>query len=165
MSPLSNVLSTLWDQNNMQEDLSHEMCPHKTVSSHLSEYPLGGGGDCTTKLMYQSMNITVVKNGLTSVDVNMLEFLQVMDLGDSMRFIKFMILGWVYLIIIFALSLFLQWLKHALSIQCLCCEEAKVTYNIIKSTQPKIIKLINQRSTYCYCVNRTSRSHRAVSVV
>ena len=29
MSPLSDVLSRLSDEINMQEDLSHEMCPHK----------------------------------------------------------------------------------------------------------------------------------------
>ena len=29
MSPLSDVLSRLSDEINMQEDLSNEMCPHK----------------------------------------------------------------------------------------------------------------------------------------
>ena len=47
--------------------------------------PIRRRGRLYIELIYQSMNITVVKNGLTSVDVNMLEFLQVMDLGDSMR--------------------------------------------------------------------------------
>ena len=43
MSPLSDVLSPLSDEINMQEDLSHEMCPHKPES------PLRRG-DCTTWL-------------------------------------------------------------------------------------------------------------------
>ena len=43
MSPLSDVLSLLSDEINMQEDLSLEMCPHKP-SSRLSESPLHGGG-------------------------------------------------------------------------------------------------------------------------
>ena len=42
---LPDVLSHLSDEINMQEDLSHEMCPHK------SESPLRGG-DCTTLHIY-----------------------------------------------------------------------------------------------------------------
>ena len=41
MSPLSDVLSRLSDEINMQEDLSHELCPHNR-SSRLSESPLSG---------------------------------------------------------------------------------------------------------------------------
>ena len=44
MSPLSDVLSHLSDEINMQEDLSHEMCSHRVPIYQSPHYGGGGGG-------------------------------------------------------------------------------------------------------------------------
>ena len=58
MSPLSDVLSHLSDEINMQEDLPHEMCPHKPEFPFI-RVPITQGGGGGTVLLLMLLGIAI----------------------------------------------------------------------------------------------------------